>query len=441
MPRAAPTSAEMAELSYSALGEIFSIAVVLLAPDLSIRWHNPAAPRVLQWPEGELLGRNAADFIHVDDLENIVPVAGEMAELAEESDEPPKPSTPVELPCRILRSDGGWTPMNVTGRVLDNDGQMLAVVRPAAERHALHAVLDGLGSGVPLERMLQTLAGLIRAQFGTDHAWVVHDIDDTASVVSCDGERLSLSPAEVLAQPRALSERPEVLVSGDLWIVPVTSEDDRRVFGAMVVPESRIGGPSPWDELIAHRSANLASVAFTRDQSDRLLHQAATTDDLTGVMNRREFERALHEASKVSLPATLYFLDLNDFKEVNDELGHLAGDAVLMTVARRLQSSVRALDHVGRLGGDEFVVFCPRLAEVDVEPTRQRIADVVEQPVSLEGLSVSVSASVGVARAFNSEQVMTLITRADSDMFERKRARGSGRPAVPVAVRRASHLR
>lgn len=422
MPLDTLTESQMAARAYNALGDTFAMAVALMDAQLVIRWVNPAAPAVLGWPEDQIIGRNAAEFIHPDDIGSFLPLVGEMAEFVEQSDGPLVPSAPVELPCRIARADGSWTPMSVTGRVLDEAGNMLAVVRPSAESYAFAEVLDGLGSAAPLEQMLAGLARLVAAQFAADRAWVVHDARSKPEVLGFGDDPLPSDPAEVLAKLRALgSDEWFVLVDGDLWLVPVRSAEADRMLAAFVLPAKRSDGPSPWDEMVAHRTSNLAAVVFARDLRDRMLKVAATTDHLTGVLNRREFERFLENSGEEAMPVTLFFLDLDDFKEVNDDFGHRAGDAVLATIGRRLQRVVRSADQVGRLGGDEFVVSCPHLAPEHVEPTRLRIASVVEEPVAIEGRKLTVTASVGVARAFNTEQLGTLVTRSDADMFERKR--------------------
>ena len=405
------------------------MAVALTASDLTVMWVNPAAGEVLGWPGDDIVGRNAAEFIHPDDLMNLLPIVGEMTDEAEAADGPLTASAPAELPCRMLRADGTWSPMVVTGRILDAEGTMLAVVRPSAERHAFAEVLDGLGTGAPLAQILHGLVQLMQAQFGARAAWIVHDSDGQAEVIAAgDSESgggespIPFDPAKVLARLRAVAQDDWfVLVDGDLWLMPVQSGEADTVFAAFVLTAIRPEGPSPWDELLAHRTANLTGLAFARELRDRMLTLAATTDHLTGVLNRGEFERFLRECRGTEFPVTLFFLDLDDFKEINDEFGHLAGDAVLANLARRLQGLVRSGDRIGRLGGDEFVISCPELDSAAVESTRTRIMSVVAEPVALDGTQVAVHASVGVAQAFHTEQLENLIQRADSDMFHRKR--------------------
>lgn len=422
MPFDRHAESDMAELAYRVLGEAFAMAVALMDSNMVITWCNPAAAAVLGWPSDQIVGKNAADFIHPEDIGNFLPIADEMSTFAEDNDGPLSPSAPVELPCRLLRADGSYSAMSVTGRVLDAEGNMLAVVRPSSESHAFAAVLDGLGTAAPLDQMLSALVDLLKAQFDVDQAWIAHDSRGNVEVLGCDDEAVPFDPSGVLASLRAFdSDEWFVLVQGNVWVAPVQSGDADRILGAFILPATRTEGPSPWDELIAHRTANLTAAVFARDLRDRMLTVAATTDHLTGVLNRREFERHLKGGSDAALPTTLFFLDLDDFKVVNDDFGHLAGDAVLATVARRLQRVVRTHDRVGRLGGDEFVVSCPGLTEVDTEPTRERISSVVEEPVVIEGRKVTVTVSIGVARAFTVEQLDTLITRSDADMFHRKR--------------------
>jgi diguanylate cyclase (GGDEF)-like protein len=422
VPSDTPTESEMAARAYRALGDTFAIAVALMDAELVIQWVNPAAPAVLGWPDGGIVGRNAAEFIHPDDVGNFLPLVSDMADFAGQTQGPLVPSAPVELPCRLLRADGGWTAMSVTGRVLDEEGNLLAVVRPSAESHAFAEVLDGLGAAAPLDQMLSGLARLLRAQFAVPRAWVVHDSNGKAEVLGSDDDAVPFDPAGVLARLRALdNDEWFVLVDGDRWLIPVTPVEADRVLGVLVLPATRPEGPSPWDELVAHRTANLTAVAFARDLRDRMLELAATTDHLTGLLNRREFDRALRRQAEHGMPVTLFFLDLDDFKAVNDEFGHLTGDAVLLNVGRRLQRVVRSSDEAGRLGGDEFIVSCPGLRDEEVEPTRQRIESVVGEPIAIDGRKVSIGVSVGVARAFSEDQLDTLITRSDADMFERKR--------------------
>ena len=144
---------------------------------------------------------------------------------------------------------------------------------------------------------------------------------------------------------------------------------------------------------------NAVLVQTVNQREEQLRHQAFH-DPLTGLANRLLFRDRLEHAASLRLrdkhELTVLFLDLDDFKLVNDRLGHAAGDALLVDVAERLRACLRKGDTVARLGGDEFAV----LLQEDYESPDQlarRIIDAMEMPFQLGARSVQVTGSVGVA--------------------------------------------
>ena len=182
----------------------------------------------------------------------------------------------------------------------------------------------------------------------------------------------------------------------------------------------------------------LALLFVERDQIDgerRTAQQALTVmayrDGLTQLANRAalydSMATALTEGDEHS--TALLFIDLDGFKQVNDQYGHLVGDAVLREVANRLGKAVRGDDLVARHGGDEFVVLLRRLpadqAESRAALTMERVVSAVAQPIDTGSVSVTLAASVGVAiHPRDGDSPDALIRRADERMYERKR-RGS----------------
>jgi diguanylate cyclase (GGDEF)-like protein len=175
---------------------------------------------------------------------------------------------------------------------------------------------------------------------------------------------------------------------------------------------------------------NTVLLARVSDAQDRLAYQAYH-DPLTGLANRALFRARLTAAvernRRDDRPVALLFVDLDDFKVVNDSLGHAAGDRVLQAVGERLRSCVRSVDTVARLGGDEFAVLLE--GEVD-HPDRvgQRILAALRRPFDVDGRAVSVGASLGAAIPDGSEPALTpdaLLRRADAAMYMGKR-RGKG---------------
>ncbi len=151
----------------------------------------------------------------------------------------------------------------------------------------------------------------------------------------------------------------------------------------------------------------------------------ADEDPLVQVLNRRAFDReltrALAYARRYSVTASFLYLDLNHFKQVNDEFGHSAGDAVLKFVGKVLADNVRSSDVVGRLGGDEFGVI---LVQADQMVAEMKVADLMSKisarPVVVEGNEIFVSVSVGIAMFNDDDDVDSLVARADKAMYEDK---------------------
>ncbi|KXS30672.1 MAG: Diguanylate cyclase with GAF sensor [Candidatus Gallionella acididurans] len=161
-----------------------------------------------------------------------------------------------------------------------------------------------------------------------------------------------------------------------------------------------------------------------------LLGHLAMTDHLTGLANRAQFERTLLSeiayARRTGEPFTVFYMDLDNFKGVNDTLGHAAGDEVLCVVAQRLTDQVRAEDLLARLGGDEFGIFMRPSVENSAESLAKRVIDVVSAPIILStGDKVSVGISIGIATYTDAiDSMATLMAQADQALYEDKRKNG-----------------
>ncbi len=174
-------------------------------------------------------------------------------------------------------------------------------------------------------------------------------------------------------------------------------------------------------------------VVQQRDVSERLnaqraLAHAASHDDLTGLPNRGELLRRMSASLPQAGPGAavaVLFVDLDLFKDVNDRLGHQAGDDVLVVVSRRLAASLRAHDHLGRLGGDEFGVLLTEVRdEQEVRAVVGRLVTAIEQPITLPGGAVTIGASVGYAISSDPRmQLDRLLAAADQRMYTVKAGR------------------
>jgi diguanylate cyclase (GGDEF)-like protein/PAS domain S-box-containing protein len=189
------------------------------------------------------------------------------------------------------------------------------------------------------------------------------------------------------------------------------------------------GGP-------AGRRLSQGLLVDTTDQKRieaQLLHDALH-DPLTGLANRVLFadhvERALASRRRGRTKVSLLFLDLDDFKAVNDTLGHRAGDRLLIEVARRLSETIRAGDVVARQGGDEFTVLLDRVHGVEeAVASAERLATALRRPVELEGLTIVIRVSIGIVLASDETSADDLLAHADAAMYAAK-AQGKARYAV-----------
>jgi diguanylate cyclase (GGDEF)-like protein len=204
---------------------------------------------------------------------------------------------------------------------------------------------------------------------------------------------------------------------GDLRIVPVGAEE--CWVRARLVSIDR-GTP-------ALRVVALTLVGAHRSVEARLLH-LSTRDGLTGLENRdRLITRIRGMLAAGAGPIAVLFIDLDHFKEVNDQLGHRVGDELLKAVSRRIEGSIRSTDYIGRLGGDEFGVLCTEAPSPDeVFRLAERLGDAISAPFGLDGEVVNIDASVGVAFADDRAQTAeSVLDEADQAMYIAKAAGGA----------------
>ncbi|MBS0254781.1 MAG: EAL domain-containing protein [Proteobacteria bacterium] len=210
----------------------------------------------------------------------------------------------------------------------------------------------------------------------------------------------------------------------DLAVRAATREEDERWWS--------ISGRPIYDQFnnfmgFRGSGSDLTEKRRSEQHASRLAHY----DSLTGLANRfqmsQTLEKILNAPHLEHRACAVFLLDLDRFKQVNDTMGHPAGDALLKQVAQRLQRTVGNLGRVGRLGGDEFEVILPgRVAESDLQTLAGQIIENLSQPYSIEGSKVLIGASVGIARSPNDGVTSEAIIRnADLALYAAKdRGRG-----------------
>ena len=390
----------LVERVVAGMSEGLAYCIVLVGPDLRAQWVSPSCRRLLGWRPEELVGRSPFDLIHPDDVESVVTLA--TLEQSSPSAWGDDPATLVGNVVRLRHADGTWRPLELmSNNQLDNPEvrAFIVMLRDASTEHHTVEVLRRLATGAPVHDVLGAVVDLLLSQI--DGAGVTITVHDAAG--------LPLAVAD-----GAWGDGPAGIV------VPIDHPGPPSEL-AVWVPG---GEPSLWCRTIVARAAHLVRLALTRERGESELRRAAHTDPLTGVRNRAGLDAHLAQLSAGAWGGqrAVLYVDLDDFKLVNDDLGHAAGDAVLTEVAHRLRTCLRADDVLARPGGDEFVAVCADLPDADLaRRLADRIVHALEQPVALDGGPVRCTASVGVAVG-SSQDVAGLLGRADAALLRAKRA-------------------
>jgi diguanylate cyclase (GGDEF)-like protein len=348
---------------------------------------------------------------------------------------------------------------------LDSATALEETRREADRARALLTLSAALTEIATTEEMALSLARAIPAVIGADRATVtVLDREaGVARVVACHGydaeeaERLlgfEVPHAETL--PRTIrfvtaddvtAPTRAVLLSEARVVVPVFVDGEAEAWlTANVEDRQRL----VLNEELEARLLGLAAQASTAFRNARLVEQIrhqAMHDALTGLPNRAlildRAEQLLGRARRDRQPVAALFLDLDGFKEINDTLGHAAGDQLLRAVASRLATTIRESDTLARLGGDEFVVLVDGVTlDCGPELVAERLLEVLRPPFVLEGREqtpLTLTASIGIATASDKDSAGDLLRDADVALYQAKAA-GKDRsvlfaPAMQAAVR------
>jgi len=305
-----------------------------------------------------------------------------------------------------------------------------AMPRRVLYLRAVSALVGGLGSvvgmllaarpDIDVQLLLNPLASATIAL----SAWFQMTARETADQRRARRRRYSVLPYVAVAAVDALL----------VW-TSVRDSPDRLLFvGAAVVLTALV----VVRQLSVFRENDTLLAELGRKEQQ--LRHDATHDALTGLANRSLFGERVTAAVTRSGPLSIVFVDLDDFKTVNDTLGHGVGDALLVTVADRMRGAVRAGDTVARLGGDEFAILFEGLEPDAVDGILVRITEALLEPVIVEGHPLTARASFGVVEGTGGENADDLLRRADIAMYEAKeRGEGGHQRYQPGMEDRAAH--
>jgi diguanylate cyclase (GGDEF)-like protein len=230
-----------------------------------------------------------------------------------------------------------------------------------------------------------------------------------------DRDRLESALAAVLAD--------ELVDDLELRFQPPTGGDERGTRVCLLSLRSLTDSTEVVTGAIGCVSDVTDSVRLRRELQIR-----ASVDALTGCLNRSAtlevLEHALLGRSTDGDGLAVIFVDLDDFKSINDRYGHATGDAILVAAARRMRAGLRSDDHVGRLGGDEFLVICPSVPSLQhATDVARRLDASLQGIVAVDGRTIELRATLGLAWTHDEVSPDELVARADQAMYKAKQAR------------------
>ena len=467
--RLAAMHAEAAKNELAAVIDASPVAIVTCALDGAITGWNAAATRTFGWTASETLGLQP---------HNALPeMAAEAAALRDAV--VGRGEALTNHVTRRLRADGTPIDVSISGRpILDTEGKPTGgafVVEDVTERKRARAleryryeILESAASDAPLPEILDRLVAaveygpverigsiLLAAQGRLRHAACGTGLEPAyvAAIdgVTLDGALFGSQPAtvpDVLTDAAWAAYRDVAAASGlrSCWSVPIRGIDG-RLLGTIAVYGRVPGSPEASDLRALGEAAQVAAVAIEAKEARAALHDLALNDALTGLPNRAAFN-ALLEAALVRAKAggtcfAVGLLDLNGFKEINDRIGHAAGDELLRDFACRARGSIRAGDVVARMGGDEFLFLFEGVCDAASAGTAAgRLLEGTRNAFSIFGTRVTVGASLGLSRyPDDAREAALLVRHADAAMYAAKACGGElalygGKPHCVVRTER-----
>jgi diguanylate cyclase (GGDEF)-like protein/PAS domain S-box-containing protein len=431
------------EALFRALVERSHDLVSLFGTDGCFVYASPSHAQVLGFEPSELIGRHALDMLHPDDREHVAQAFADQLVSG-------TPIEPIEM--RQLCRDGSYRWIEAVGQDRTADPAVRGIIvnardvteRKRAEQLAADEarILEQVARGAPLEESLVSVVTMVeRVLDDVVGALVAHARDAPGlevlaapglapEVVTALATDAGLGPGSTAAEifvrdfedpgEGASGARRALRAHGfrTAWATRLWNPAIGESLGALLVLRRDRRVPSPADHQLLSLAGSVAAIAIARDREVTSLARAARRDALTGLPNRTEVVDRLSTIGYSAIGVTaVLFLDLDRFKLLNDSHGHVAGDRVLVEIARRLRSVTRPGDLVARLGGDEFVVVCDHLsAPEEALEIAGRVLAVVREPVTLGDREVVVTTSIGIAGA-PGEDPDAVLRAADAAMY------------------------
>ena len=436
-PAAGPHDPERRNALYRSLVDDAFGFCVAIRSDFTVGFVSRSVVEHTARNADDLVGRSVAEFVHPDDLDRALLLTTGWQVFGA-----PKGAAGF----RLQHADGTWLPFDVTAAQVDDgvDEYLAVYCTPVDYQHATDRVLSSLLHGADRAGALRPVLDVFSWQLnGASVAISWFEPEGGHRFVStglpaelCGASDRPLEPwataratqepvlqLEGAVEDRDVRELAAEHHRGGVWVVPVP--DVGSTLPALVTVWSGAGGPRPDGHSYGMSIAQTYIDLILRWSNQvSALNQAAHHDPLTNLPNRTRLFEALDDGAT---KGALMFCDLDQFKPVNDALGHAAGDEVLRQIAARIQRAVRVGDLVARTGGDEFVVLAPGVNLEQAAALAQRIRTAVAEPTELDDGTVQVGVTIGVA---HSDDGLTELHLAGADqalMSAKAAARGTVR--------------
>lgn len=384
--------------------------------DTTFLWVSPAVQTVLGHLPEDVVGRTAYAFMHPDD---------EVSARTTGWFDPAAATAPTPMLVRMRHRDGRYRWMEVAGQLVrDADGA------PAQLRTSWRDVTARVDAERDRDAALQLVQSVVaHSPIGiavSDGTGVLEQVNEAlCTMLGRGADQLLGHRVDEFVHPDDTCPHDDApLLAGVLMAdeseCRYLREDGSSIWGHRTTMVLRGGENDAGARLLIH----LQDVTARRQAYDELRH-AATHDALTGLANRVAFDAHLtdtRDSGAAEECSGLLFIDLDDFKAVNDNHGHEVGDEVLTLVADRIRGSIRPQDFAARMGGDEFVVLCLRLPDHETAVgIAERIVEALSTPFAVGTVTLTISASVGVTTGSGDDR-RHLMTSADRAMYRAKQA-------------------